>query len=151
MDIIERLMGTAERLYEAPVALLVLGAACVPMLAVHGFSVHGLVLTTTMRSLMRRGFPLAAVAASSALFLGKHGVYYAGTIIVPFLQWHVVRLMYDWYVGRNGRPPRAWARRSLEGGGTADEFAFEVVSGLGVLALPATLMVFTLFVQRAVL
>jgi hypothetical protein len=116
-------------------APIVFGLACLPMIAVHAWSLYDFIMTERWRMFMRMSFPVALVVAVPAMFLLEHGALYGGAIVSPYIQWQVARALYDWHIGKAGRPPRTYGTRMLEDD-TDDERTFGLACGMGVVVLP---------------
>jgi hypothetical protein len=119
-------------------APIVFGLACLPMITVHYCSLYDFIMTDRWRKFMRMSFPVALVVAAPAMLLLEHGALYAGAIVSPYIQWHITRALYDWHVGKAGRPPRTYGKRLLEGD-TDDERTFGLACGMGVVVLPISI------------
>jgi hypothetical protein len=75
------------------------------MITVHYWSLYDNIVTDRWRKLMRMSFPVGLVVAAPAMHFLEHGVFYAGAIVSPYIQWHVTRALYDWQTRKAGRPP----------------------------------------------
>src|SRR5215207_7389252 len=87
---------------------IVFGLAYLPMIIVHGWSLHEFIMTDRWRRFMGISLPVALAAAALAMVLLERGELYAGSILSPYIQWHVTRALYDGYISKAGRPPRTY-------------------------------------------